>query len=61
LDSVKSAFIDAEKISHARLEFARTRRISVNPSPVAALSDYLKSEIACWGKVVQAAGLAGTQ
>jgi tripartite-type tricarboxylate transporter receptor subunit TctC len=42
-------------------EFGRTGRISVEPRPVAALSAYLSSEIARWGKVVQAAGIAGTQ
>jgi len=42
-------------------EYARTGRIVVDPPPVGVLSDYLKSEIARWGKVVQAAGLAGSQ
>lgn len=44
-----------------KAEFRRTGRIEVDPPSVAQLSEYLKSEIVRWGKVVEAAGLKGTQ
>jgi tripartite-type tricarboxylate transporter receptor subunit TctC len=41
--------------------FVQTGRAPVNSPPPAELAAYIKSEIARWGKVVEAAGIAHTQ
>jgi len=42
-------------------EFIREGRILVDSPPSPELTDYIRSEIARWGKVVEAAGIAHTQ
>ncbi|MGZ5803352.1 MAG: Bug family tripartite tricarboxylate transporter substrate binding protein [Xanthobacteraceae bacterium] len=42
-------------------EFGRTGRISVDSPPPAELARYIQSEITRWGKVVEAAGIKGSQ
>jgi len=44
-----------------KAEYARTARISVDYPPVDALVQYMKSEIVRMGKVVEKAGLKGSQ
>jgi tripartite-type tricarboxylate transporter receptor subunit TctC len=61
IDRLHTDFGAAITSPEIKAEFSRTGRILVDPPPVTELSAYLKSEIARWGKVVQAAGLAGTQ
>jgi len=42
-------------------QIIRLGMVPAQPAPVAGLQDYINSEMARWGKVVQQAGLAGTE
>ena len=42
-------------------QIIRLGMVPAQPAPAARLQDYINSEIARWGKVVQQAGLAGTE
>jgi tripartite-type tricarboxylate transporter receptor subunit TctC len=61
VDKLHADFTAVLALPDIKAEFQRTGRISVEPQPPPALSVYIKSEIVRWGKVVQAAGIAGTQ
>ena len=42
-------------------QIIRLGMVPTRPAPAARLQDYINSEIARWGQVVQQAGLAGTE
>ena len=47
--------------SEVQQQIIRLRMVPAQPAPPAGLQDYITSEMARWGKVVQQAGLAGTE
>ena len=44
-----------------KARIAQLSLVELPTPPVAAMQDFVKSEIARWGKIVQAAGIAGTE
>jgi tripartite-type tricarboxylate transporter receptor subunit TctC len=61
VDKLHTEFKAIVQLPDVKAEFAKTARIPVDSPPVDELLSFMRSEIVRLGKVVDAAGIAGTQ